>query len=126
MDNLGALEAQLAPQLAALKPAMERVKALKEAIAAATPAGTQAIQGSRYGASVSEAGLVREIVSLPKLFKAIGERQFVGACSFPLKQLDALVAAGAVSGAQVKQILRAEHSGSRTVKTFPLAAQKAA
>jgi hypothetical protein len=120
IDELGALEAELAPVLAVIKPKTERVKWLKDQISEQTPAGQQAVQGLVYGASVNEAANERTITSMPRLFRTIGQGEFLSRCGFPLGEFDKLVKSGQITASEKAVLLKEENTGSRKITTFLL------
>jgi hypothetical protein len=120
IDELGRLEAKLAPTLAAIKPKVARVKWLKEQIGKEAGAGEQVLHGFEFGVSVSPNALERTIVSMPRLFRTIGQGLFLSSCSFPLGTFDTMVKNGTLSPVDKAVLLLEEHTGTRPVKSFKL------
>jgi len=120
IDELGALKVKLAPTLAAIKPDVDRVKFLEAKIGEMAPAGEQVVNGQVYGASVSQNANERTITSMPRLFRTLGQREFLASCSFPLKHFDACVKSGLITETEKAVLLNEEHTGTRKVTTFLL------
>jgi hypothetical protein len=98
VDQIGALEAKLAPFAADA----EKLKKLREAArtwpeADKTPAvAPVAYAGKRYVLTFGPRELQRKIRSVAEVFKAVGQIRFVEACSLTLRALAGLVGEASV------------------------------
>jgi hypothetical protein len=112
IDELGRLEAQLAP----LKPAIARAEHLRRLMAdsfdgAANETGV--LVGNEYFSQVGARSWKRRITSMRKACKAIGERIFFQNCSITLDKFEGLCPAAEQPGLVVN-----EQVGPRKVDTF--------
>ncbi len=121
VDELGALDAQIAPLEDLAKRAAE-IRAKVRALYAEESADLSfTSEGNKYLCTIGVCGNVRSIVSIPQVFASLGASKFLGACSFTLKKLDELIAP-----AEVALLVTSARTGTRPVKTFAKARAKAA
>jgi hypothetical protein len=111
IDELGRLEADLEK----ITPKLERAKVLRGEIGRwcdQMPADQEyVVDGDRYAAAVSRRDNQRKIVSLGKIFRVVGQAEFLKVCSLTLKALDSLIP----RNKQGRFVLE-ERTGKRTVK----------
>jgi phage host-nuclease inhibitor protein Gam len=111
LNELGALDAKLAPHREALK----REESLRKQVrtwceADKVPAGqSKAYDSGRYVATLGPRATERRIGCLAAVYKTLGKARFVRACSMTLKALEAEVPETAA------QFIVSEASGSRTL-----------
>jgi hypothetical protein len=79
VDEYGALQAALVPQLARLKQLVEQFRTWAEAEKKANQAAL--FEGARFAVPVTARANKRKIKSLQKLFDLLGQEVFLGACS---------------------------------------------
>lgn len=112
IDELGKLDAELA----AMKPKEARRKELSEQVIEwfqDEPAEKAvAASGARFTVVVSPRGNQRSILSIPKLFKRLGERTFLTNCSIALGALDNLL-----TKAEIGKFVGEARTGPRKVTT---------
>lgn len=115
VDELGQLQAWLAPRKAEIKPAEEREKALRDKMAAAfddrPPGEVIQLHGLQYVAVIHARGWERKITNMKKLFKALGAVLFFKVCDVGLGKLDALT-----TEAQRKEFVVKQQTGARKVE----------
>lgn len=109
IDEFGELDRRVAE----FKPVVDRHKKLKEEIegwyAQDGAADSFVAEGHRYQLQISAKRKEREIVAMPKLFRALGKERFLEFCKFPLTVLDRLLPNSA-------PYVQEEHSGRRTIR----------
>lgn len=79
VDELGQLEKEYALAVAPFEKKLPRIKALKETLQRACPAGAAQewiVEGKRFGARLGPRAMDRSI-DLPKLFKILGATKFI-------------------------------------------------
>lgn len=116
IDELGALQEELAP----LKPKIKRAEALRKIVSDAVACGPHEgckLDGNQYTALVSERENQRFITSMSKLFRILKQRVFLANCSFTLKNVELLV-----PPEQRGDLIGSAPTGSRTVTTYRLTA----
>lgn len=118
VDELGQLQAWLAPKEAEIRPKKEREKSLRDKFAAAyddAPADEVIqVHGSEYVAVIHARGFERKITNMKKLFKALGAVLFFKVCDVGLGKLDSLT-----SEAQRKDFVARDQTGNRKVEAVP-------
>lgn len=112
IDELGAIEEQLAP----LKPKIKRAEALRKVIAAAVedPADSKKFDGTRFCALVGARQNQRFIKSMPGLFKLIGKTAFLEVCRVTLDAVEKLVG----NEGELAKLIGTAQTGPRDVKTY--------
>ncbi len=116
IDELGALELELAP----MRPKIKRAEALRKSVAAAftgAPEESGKLDGDKFIALIGERSNQRSITSMPKLFAILKKDVFLENCSFTLGKLEELVPPDLQIG-----LIEEKRTGSRTVTTYKLAA----
>lgn len=126
VDQLGPIEAALnAPYALIVKDNQRRAEALRKLITeqvAGVPAATITLQGKQYTAVLGPRENQTKIVSMAKVWKAVGSKAFLAACSFTLKALEQLIS----DPIERAKLLKTDRTGSRSVKTFPIQQHPAA
>ncbi len=121
VDELGALDAQIAPLEDLAKRAAEIRAKVRALYADESADQTFTTEGKKYLCTVGVCGNERRITSMPQVFASLGASKFMAACSFTLKKLDELLAP-----AEVALLVASARTGTRPVKTFAKAKAKAA
>jgi hypothetical protein len=121
VDELGALDTELGPQLAILKPKMKRFDELRKMVASwydeeAPEADFQA-SGDKFTAVIEARGWERRITDMRKLAKILTHALFFEHCSFALGKFDKLV-----DVEKHKDLVVKEQTGTRTVTVIRKAA----
>lgn len=116
VDELGALELELAP----LKPKIARLELLKKALRANyadSPAAESFLaEGDRFAVAVGERGMESAVNNI-KLFQSIGVKPFVSLAHFTLKALE-----GQIEPSVMLAVVTKEQTGTRTLKVVEKAA----
>ena len=111
IDEFGELE----QRLAAFKPVSDRRDELRKEILGwyeNAGAGEKfTLAGSRFNVEVSACGQERSIISMPKLFKRLGQKLFFAVCKVSLKSVDEHIAA-----AEQAEFVTISQSGPRRLK----------
>lgn len=115
VDELGAIEARLNK----IAPLVFRQKEIREALRAhaeGAPSDLKlVVQGAVYVAVLGEKPFERKITSMKAVFETVGREDFIGACTFPLKELDRLVHESRQSA-----LIEKNRTGTRPIEVAPL------
>lgn len=119
IDELGALEEEIAP----IQPKLKRVTLLRKAVAEAAdavsqPGESRKLDGTKYVALVGPRKSERFIKSIAKVFSIVGKALFLDNCSMTLKKVEELVP----DPQQQAQLIGCELTGTRSVDTYKIAA----
>ncbi len=120
IDELGALEEELAP----IQPKLKRITLLRKAVAEAAdavipkPGDSRKLDGGKYVALVGPRKSERFIKSMAKVFNIVTKAVFLANCSMALKKVEELVP----DPQQQAQLIGCGLTGSRSVDTYKIAA----
>jgi hypothetical protein len=130
VDELGALEHELAP----LKPKIARAELLRSSVRAAyadyVAAEAYTVEGQHYSLSIGARAHEKK-VDLPRLFRAIGPKIFLLLCQVTQKALAEAVPKRVPAAVAVECVSESLFTGTRPLKIFakadvPAARKKAA
>ena len=117
VDELGALETELAPFAAKIARIETLRKALRACYADAPADQEFTAEGAEFAYLVGEKALERHITSMAAVYKAVGRAQFLARCGFALKHIDEL---------GLGHLVEKARTGSRSLKLTEKAKAKAA
>ena len=110
VDELGALEAEMAPHA----PKLARIEALRKSLRAkyddADPDKAFTAHGETFYSILGPRNLERKIADITKVYRALGRAVFLQRCSFSLRHLEEL-------GVGLEYVV-ARRTGPRTLQTL--------